>query len=279
MFFRPLLLSLLAACAVVAAPSALAETARDAKSHPWVVPAPDFQPNAHFTNLRDGAVVRSPFLVKFGLSMRGIVPAGKTAGDAGHHHLLINQSLPLDFGKALPFTDQYMHFGKGQMETVLSLKPGTYSLTLLLANQGHIPYFVYSKPVRVTVEARAETRTAKELVGPPRVELLSPQDGETFKNALRVAFHASGFNVSHADVKDAGVHHFRLSVLPQSGRAEILEFTDGRTETWLKPPPGDYKLVLQLVENREGHVVAESAPVHFVQQAGNAPPLKVARAP
>src|SRR5688572_22699735 len=59
--------------------------------HPWVVPPPARQPQAYFSNLSDGAKVESPFLVRFGLSMRGIVPAGKTAGRAGHHHLLVNQ--------------------------------------------------------------------------------------------------------------------------------------------------------------------------------------------
>ena len=63
------------------------------------------------------------------------MPAGKTAGRAGHHHLLINQPLPLDFKKPLPFTEQYIHFGKGQMETVVDLKPGTCTFNLLLADQ------------------------------------------------------------------------------------------------------------------------------------------------
>jgi hypothetical protein len=38
-------------------------------------------------------------VARFGLSMRGIVPAGQSAGHAGHHHLLIDQPLPLDFRK------------------------------------------------------------------------------------------------------------------------------------------------------------------------------------
>jgi hypothetical protein len=72
--------------------------------HPWVVPPPNWSPEAYFTNLKDGVNIETPFVAKFGLSMRGIVPAGKTAGTAGHHHLLINQPLPLDFSKPLPFT-------------------------------------------------------------------------------------------------------------------------------------------------------------------------------
>ena len=43
-------------------------------------------------------------------------------GKSGHHHLLVNRDLPLDFKAALPFNEQYIHFGKGQMETVLTLE-------------------------------------------------------------------------------------------------------------------------------------------------------------
>ena len=67
-----------------------------ALTHPWVVPPPSRQPEGYFTNLKDGDKVNSPFVARFGLAMRGIVPAGKTAGTAGHHHLLVNQALPLD---------------------------------------------------------------------------------------------------------------------------------------------------------------------------------------
>ena len=246
---------LAAACAC----GALAQTERPL--HPWLVPPPDLQPNAHFTNLKDGDVVQSPFVAKFGLAMRGLVPAGHTVGQAGHHHLLVNQALPLDFKKPLPFTDQYIHFGKGQMETVLNLKPGTYNLTLLLADKGHIPYFVYSKPVRIVVDRQAAARPAKDVVGPPRVELLAPADGSTQRNAFRVLFHASGFNISHAAARVAGTAHFQLTLEPKAGKAETLAFRGGETEAWLQPPPGDYRLGLQLVDNIDGKVLASAPPV------------------
>ena len=182
-----------------------------ALTHPWVVPPPSRQPEAYFTNLKDGDMVNSPFVARFGLAMRGIVPAGKTAGTAGHHHLLVNQALPLDFKKPLPFTDQYIHFGKGQMEAVLNLKPGTYKLNLLLADQGHIPYFVFSKPLTVTVVAQTVAKPA-EVQGPKRVELLQPTDASAVKSPFRVQFHASGYNLSHADSKLPDTNHFRLTL-------------------------------------------------------------------
>lgn len=236
--------------------------AGDLPLHPWLVPPPGLEPSAHFTNLKDGESVHSPFVVKFGLSMRGIVPAGHSAGDAGHHHLLINRPLPLDFTRPLPFNDQYIHFGKGQMETVLDLQPGTYDLSLLLADKGHIPYFVYSHPVRIKVEARDAGKTAQEVAGPARVELLSPADGATVRDAFPVLFHASGFNISSAQAQVPGTGHFRLSMAPSKGKSEVMDFAGGHTETWMQPPPGDYVLTLQLVDNIDGHVMSSSRPVH-----------------
>ncbi|MES2633009.1 MAG: DUF4399 domain-containing protein [Pseudomonadota bacterium] len=226
-------------------------------AHPWVVPPPNLQPAAHFTNLNDGDVVDAPFVVRFGLSMRGLVPAGQTAGRAGHHHLLVNQPLPMDFKKPLPFTDQYIHFGKGQMETVLNLKPGTYTLNLLLADQGHIPFFVYSKPIRVTVRKQNPATTAAAVQGAPGVALLSPADGAVVRDAFRVMFHASGFNVSNQAPKVAGTGHFRLTLERKGANAEVVNFTAGQTETWVEPPPGDYTLRLALINNVDGRVMAE----------------------
>jgi hypothetical protein len=245
---------------------ALAQTAAapapddsDTHSHPWVIPPPNREAQAYFSNLKDGAQVQSPFVVRFGLTMRGLVPAGKTAGRAGHHHLLVNQPLPLDFKKPLPFTEQYIHFGKGQMEAVLNLKPGTYQLNLLLADQGHIPYFVYSKPMRVTVTQQNTGVTPAAIQGPPRIEMLSPADGETVRGPFRVQFHASGFNVSHVAPAVAETGHFRLSLDVAGKPPQVLEFKQGQTETWLQLPKGDYQLRLDLVSNTKAGAVMTSA--------------------
>jgi hypothetical protein len=234
--------------------------------HRWVVPPPAQQPEAYFTNLKDGDVVDSPFVARFGLSMRGLVPAGKTAGRAGHHHLLVDQPLPLDFKKPLPFTEKYVHFGKGQMETALSLPPGTYQLRLLLADQGHIPYFVYSKPLNVTVRRQDPKAVPAALQGPRRVEVLSPADGAKARAPFRVQFHATGYNVSHREAGVAETGHFRL-VMDRGGKREVIEFPGGETETWLEPPSGDYQLRLELVANTGGSVMAASAPVRIDVEA------------
>jgi hypothetical protein len=248
--------------AATAAPATAAASA-DVLVHPWVVPPSTLQPNAYFSNLKDGDVVESPFVLRFGLSMRGLVPAGKTAGRAGHHHLLVNQSLPMDFGKPLPFTDQYIHFGKGQMETVLDLEPGTYTFNLLLADQAHIPFFVFSKPVQIRVAKRNRNVKPADVAGPARVEILGLNDGGTVQGAFRVGFHASGFNVAHQAAQVAGTGHFRLSVERKGARPEVLQFRAGQTETWLEPPAGDYQLKLEFVDNLQGSVLATAAPLRL----------------
>ncbi len=257
--------SLLGAACIHAATGVAPSAAADAEVHvhSWVVPPVTLQPDAHFTNIKNGDTVQSPFVVKFGLSMRGLVPAGKTVGRAGHHHLLINQSLPMDFTKPLPFTDQYVHFGKGQMESVLDLKPGTYNLNLLLADQGHIPYFVFSKPMQITVAGRNPATRPEDVQGRPRVEILSPADGATMQNAFRVVFHASGLNVSHQDAKVAGTGHFRLTLERKGAKTEVMSFRGGQTETWIEPPAGEYRMNLELVNNINGQVMAASPVVRL----------------
>ncbi|GAC1603357.1 MAG: hypothetical protein NVS3B2_07760 [Ramlibacter sp.] len=237
-----------------------AETSEILK-HPWVEPPPNRQPAAYFTNLKDGDTRVSPFVLRFGLSMRGLVPAGKTAGRAGHHHLLINQPLPLDFKKPLPFTEQYIHFGKGQMETVIDLKPGTYTFNLLLADQGHIPYFVFSRPVLVTVTAQDRQRTAVAVQGPARVEFLGLTDQQAVRGPFRVQFHASGFNIAHQQAKVAGSGHFRLTLERAGKKAELLEFREGQTEVWLNPPRGDYAMRLELIDNLTEQPLAVAGPL------------------
>jgi hypothetical protein len=235
--------------------------------HPWITtPVRVQQPETYFTNLRDGDRIETPFVLKFGLSRSGLAAITKEVPATGHHHLLVNRDLPLDFKQPLPFNDQYRHFGKGQMEAVLDFAPGTYTLRLLLADHKHIPFFIYSKPMTITVAAKKDT-DPKTLVK-PGVEMLSPRAGDALVTPFRVQFHASGLNVSHVDIKDPGAGHFRIVAQGKAGTpAERLEFANGATETWLKPPPGDYTLRLEFVGNGDGAVIATGAPV----------PIKVTR--
>lgn len=102
---------------------------------------------------KDGATVTNPFTVKFGIENMEIAPAGSDTPNSGHHHLFIDTVLE-DTLNAIPMDDMHKHFGKGQTETALELKPGVHSLQLVLADKNHVPHVppVMSEVVSVTVK-------------------------------------------------------------------------------------------------------------------------------
>lgn len=219
--------------------------------HPWQVPPPRLSAEAYFSNLKDGDRITTPYVLKFGLSGGwGLAPIAKTGqGKSGHHHLLVNRDLPLNFKQALPFNDQYIHFGKGQMETVLNLAPGEYTLRMLLADQQHLPHFVYSKPTKIVV-------TGKNSSDPKALQKKGLEiglDAPASRPPVRVRFHASLLNVAQQSQQLADTGHFRLTVTPEAGGAPaVMNFVDGETEVWLAPPAGRYSLKLEMVDNLDG---------------------------
>lgn len=246
----PTLARLLAAGAVLSiSGGTFAQTdAPASRLHAWQAAAPRLTAEAYFTNLQDGDQIETPYLVKFGLSGGwGLAPIAQPGrARSGHHHLLVNRDLPLNFKQALPFNDQYIHFGKGQMETVLTLEPGVYTLRMLLADQKHLPHFVFSKPTRITVTRKTgvdpKTLTVKGLsIG---------LDSALQKNPFRVQFHASALDVAHRAQGIANTGHFRLTATPEGrGAPAVLAFPEGQTEVWLAPPAGNYTLRLDLMDN------------------------------
>lgn len=107
----------------------------------------------YFLNLRNGATVSNPVKVVFGLSGMGVAPAGVEKAGTGHHHLLVDVA-SVDANAPLPANDQYRHFGLGQTETSVELKPGTHTLQLIVADQNHIPHHpvVISDRITITVK-------------------------------------------------------------------------------------------------------------------------------
>ena len=237
-----------------------------AQFHPWLATAPQTTNEAYFTDLQDGARIETPYLVSFGLSGGwGLAPITKpVAGKGGHHHLLVNRELPLDFKQALPFNDQYIHFGKGQMESVLTLEPGNYTLRLLLADNKHLPHFVYSKSIKVTVTQKNKAVDPKSLLKKGIALKNLPADGR-LPALFRLQFHASGLNVAHLSQAEKDTGHFRLTVSPQGGgKPAEMNFVNGQTEVWLSPPAGTYMLKLEFVDNAnpsEFLTAAVTAPV------------------
>jgi len=109
---------------------------------------------AYIISPKDGAKVKSPVTVVFGLKGMGIAPAGIKFDNTGHHHLLVDADPPADLSKPLPADEHNVHFGKGQTEGSVTLTPGKHTLQLLLADSLHTPHepAVISKKITITVE-------------------------------------------------------------------------------------------------------------------------------
>ncbi len=113
---------------------------------------------AYIISPRDGARVRSPFTVRFGLKGMGVTHAGDATKNLGHHHLLVDPGEPLDPKEPIPSDKKHLHFGAGQTETDLNLPSGPHTLQLVLGDTDHRLFTpnVISAPVRVTVVAANE---------------------------------------------------------------------------------------------------------------------------
>lgn len=105
-----------------------------------------------FTAPADGATVKSPVKVVMGLEGMTIQPAGELKEGTGHHHLIIDSD-PVPMGTAVPADETHIHFGKGQTEAEVELKPGKHTLMLQLADGAHRSYGKQmSASITVTVE-------------------------------------------------------------------------------------------------------------------------------
>ncbi|MES2682082.1 MAG: DUF4399 domain-containing protein [Pseudomonadota bacterium] len=107
----------------------------------------------YIINLKNGDTVSNPVLVQFGLKNAGVAPAGTPGDTTGHHHLLID-SPTVDYTVVLPMTDQIKHYGGGQTEASLTLKPGQHTLQLLFADFKHQSFnpAVQSEKITITVK-------------------------------------------------------------------------------------------------------------------------------
>lgn len=114
-----------------------------------------------FDGLTDGASVKSPVMVKFGIEGMEVAPAGTETANTGHHHLFIDRPVlgegpdgADELDANILSDEQHVHFGKGQTETSLELAPGSHTLQLVLGDKDHIPHNppVVSDQITITVE-------------------------------------------------------------------------------------------------------------------------------
>ena len=107
---------------------------------------------AYFIDLKDGENVKSPFLVRFGLTEQmGIAPALADWPDTGHFHLIIDSKPP---NPNRPISNRHLHLHKGQTEAIVELKQGQHTLQIVMGDYSHIPHDppVMSKQITVNVD-------------------------------------------------------------------------------------------------------------------------------
>ena len=107
---------------------------------------------AYFIDLKDGDIVKSPLLIRFGLSEQmGIAPALADWPDTGHFHLIIDSKPP---NPDRPISNKHLHLHKGQTEAIVELKQGPHTLHIVMGDYSHIPHDppVMSEQITVNVE-------------------------------------------------------------------------------------------------------------------------------
>ena len=112
--------------------------------------------NLYIISPLDGETVSSPVKIVFGLKGMGVAPAGIKFNNTGHHHLLIDLTELPDTNSPIPSDDNHRHFGKGQTEALIELKPGEHTLQLMLGDHMHIPHdpVVVSNKIKIYVESK-----------------------------------------------------------------------------------------------------------------------------
>jgi hypothetical protein len=212
----------------------------------------------YFIDLKDGATVPANLKVDFGLRNMGIAPAGSDLPNSGHHHLLIDTELPA-LNAPIPNDFNHLHFGAGQTETELTLKPGEHTLQLLMGDKDHIPH---TPPV---MSARIHVRvplTGGPTPSPPGAEVYFDElkDGATIPSKVTVHFGLRNMGVAPAGVDrpNSGHHHLLIDTglppldQPIPNDFNHLHFGGGQTETELTLKPGEH--TLQLLMGDKDHI-------------------------
>ena len=107
---------------------------------------------AYFIDLKDGDHVKSPLLIRFGLTEQmGIAPALADWPDTGHFHLIIDSNPP---NPDRPISNKHLHLHKGQTEAIVELKKGRHTLQIVMGDYSHIPHDppVMSEQITINVE-------------------------------------------------------------------------------------------------------------------------------
>lgn len=226
----------------------------------------------YFVDIKDGDTVPPKFVVHFGLRNMGVAPAGSDRENSGHHHLLIDTDLP-PLSEPIPNNFNNLHYGAGQTEAEVTLKPGEHTLQLVLGDKDHIPHNppVMSSRIKVIVSETAPVAAAppmprKASPAGARVYFVGIRDGSVLspRPTLRFGLVKMGVAPAGFEKQNTGHHHVLIDTpLPSLDRPipndfNHLHFGTGQTEAEIKLPLGRH--TLQLLLGDENHV-AHNPPV------------------
>lgn len=152
-----LLLTLLFACggeapAPVEPAPAAAPTPPPAPATPDPMDTRPTTGRVFFVQPQDGAKVKSPVKIEFGVEGMEIKPAGEIVEGTGHHHLIIGPA-GVPVGTAVPADEKHIHFGKGQTNAEIELPQGEHKLTMQFADGNHVSY---GDPMAATITITVE---------------------------------------------------------------------------------------------------------------------------
>ena len=212
----------------------------------------------YFSDLKDGATVPTKSTIHFGLRNMGVAPAGSDRENSGHHHLLVDTELP-PLDQPIPSDFNHLHFGGGQTEAEITLKPGEHTLQLLMGDKDHIPHTppVMSSPIKVRV---VDPSLRKPSPPDARVYFVGLRDGSVLPQKATIRFGLANMGVAPAGIEkpNTGHHHLLIDTKlppldePIPSDFNHLHFGAGQTEATVTLPLGTH--TLQLLLGDENHV-------------------------
>ena len=121
--------------------------AQPAAEAPAAAPAPAPTPSARrvfFVEPQDGATVKSPVKLRFGLEgyelapvPEGTITPAQVRAGMGHHHVGVEMDCLPPGTEIVKGTPSWVHFGTGATEMDIQLEPGKHKLTLQVGDDLH----------------------------------------------------------------------------------------------------------------------------------------------
>jgi hypothetical protein len=100
------------------------------------------KPRVFFVEPQNGATVKSPVHLKFGLENYQLLPVPEGTVETsrpgvGHHHIGVDQDCLPAGTTIVRGTPSWVHFGTGSTEIDMQLAPGQHKLTLQVGDDQH----------------------------------------------------------------------------------------------------------------------------------------------